>query len=99
MFTATEHSFHIKFQYDDQCHNRKYVYCNFVVDGVSQLVAILDSSKVHEGNSEDPLTSLRNIQNNKLMNHSSKQMHYINNQQILWPHLIQFILVFDQSIM
>ena len=53
VFTAIEHSFHIKFQYVNQCYSRKRVYCNFVVDGVSQLIAILDSSKVCEGNSKD----------------------------------------------
>ena len=37
---------------------------------------ILSSSKVYKGNYEDKFTSLRNIQNNKIMNHSSEQIFF-----------------------
>ena len=44
----------------------------FSVDKVLQILATLDSCKVCEGNSDERFTSLSNIHENVMMNHSSK---------------------------
>ena len=78
MFPATEHFFYMKFRYAAQCYSEYCVYRNFVVDEVSQLVAILNSSRVCEGTSEDYLTYvIVKYTKRKMLNQSSEQMHYI----------------------
>ena len=78
---------------------------SFSVDEVLQILVTLDSSKICEGNPDERFTSLPNIHENVMMNHSSKytlvqgrtRLSYLQGQ-VWWLQLTQLALVLNPYI-
>ena len=69
---STGYTFYVGFRYAMLCYMAVIKGICFSVDKVLQILATLDSCKVCEGNSDERFTSLSNIHENVMMNHSSK---------------------------